>query len=134
MSKVAFSDRLISIICYITFGFFGIIWLVFANVSKINITKYLSFNIYQSIFLSIALAVLSLLYSIAINLLSVIPFVGNLVYKFDLFFNQTPLYFSFTVSGLFVTILLLYLSFLCLVGLKPYLPLISEMINGNFGG
>lgn len=132
--KVALSDRLISIVCYATFGFFSIIWLIFANVTKTGITKYLSFNLYQSIFLSIVLAILSLLYSIAVNLLSVIPFVGKLVYGFDLFFNQTPMYYDFTISGLIVTILLFYLSLLCLAGLKPYIPMVSEMINNNFGG
>lgn len=126
-------DRLISILSYITFGMFSIIWLIFANLTKKPLGPYLVFNIYQAIFISVILAVISLMYSIAVNLLSVIPFIGSFVKAFDLFFNATPLYFSCTLSGLFVTILLLYLTIMCVFGQKPYVPMVSEIVNINFG-
>ena len=132
--SVGFLDRLISILAYFSFGIFSIIWLVFANLTRKNMGSFLVFNLYQAIFVSVVLALISLIYSIAINLLSVIPLIGNFARWFDVFFNQTPLYFTFTMSGLLVTILVLYLSILSLLGKKPYLPFVSEIISSNFGG
>ena len=134
MNKVALSDRLISILAYYTFGIFSIIWIVFANLTKKRITSFLMFNLYQAIFVSVVLAVISLLYSIAINFMMAIPFVGKLASVFDIFFNKTPLYFSFTVSGLIVTLLVTYLSFMALIGRKSYIPFVSEIVKENFGG
>lgn len=128
------TDKLISILAYITFGMFSIVWLIFANVTKKRISPFLSFNIYQAIFVSVIFAVISLIYGIAINLLSVIPFIGTLAKKFDIFFNATPMYFSCTISGLFVTIFLIYLVLMVLVNQRPYVPIVSDIINSNFGG
>ncbi len=132
--KTAYSDRLISILAYFTFGIFSLIWIIFANLTKKPITPYLSFNLYQAIFLSIVFAVISLIYSIAINLLSVVPFIGNVAKWIDVAINQTPLYFTFTITGLITTLIICYLSILCLIGKKPHLPLISDIIKSNFGG
>ncbi len=132
--KPAFLDRIISILAYFTFGIFSIIWIVFANMTRKTMSSFLTFNLYQAIFISVVLAVISLIYSIAINLLSVIPFVGNLARWFDVFFNQTPLYFTFTISGLIVTMLVIYLSIMSLLGKRAYLPIVSEIISSNFGG
>jgi len=129
-----FTDRIVSALSYFTFGIFSIVWLIFAKIINKKISHYLLFNIFQSIMISVILAVISLLYSIAINFMSVIPFVNNLVKTFDLFFNQTPIYFSFTISGLITTILVLYLILMSILGLKPYVPLVSDTVNNNFGG
>lgn len=131
--KIAISDRIISILFYYTFGMFGLIWLIFANVAKIRITPFLNFNIYQSIFISVIFAALSCLYSIVYDLIIKIPFIGNLFAKFNLFFFETPMFFTFTLSGLLITMLMLYLSAMILIGVRPYLPVISDVIKQNFG-
>ena len=132
--KISLGDRIISILCYYTFGIFSIIWLVLAHVIRKRISSFLMFNISQAIFISLLLAVLSLLYGIAIKFLGVIPFIGKAVMWFDVFFNQTPLYFTFTLSGFLVTALVVYLSVLCLFGKKPNIPLVSDIVDANFGG
>lgn len=132
--RVNLLDRIISVLCYFTFGFFSVIWLIFANVAKKKITPYLAFNIYQAIFISIILAIISLLYSIALNFLSVIPVVGKAFVWFDLFFNKTPLYFTFTISGLLITLLISYFSLICLSGRRPHIPVVSDIVKANFGG
>ena len=132
--NASLTDRIISILSYYTFGIFSLIWIVFANVTKRRITPYLMFNLYQAIFVSVLLAVISLLYSIAINFISVIPFIGKLAVWFDTFFNTNPLFFSFTLSGLLTTLLVLYLSLPCLIGKRPYIPFVSDIIKTNFGG
>ena len=134
MSGVSLTDRVVSLLAYFTLGIFSIIWIIFANITNRRITPFLTFNLYQAIFLSVALAVISLVYSIAVNILYVVPFIGSLVEKFDLFVNRTPIYNSFTLSGLIVTILLTYLAILSLMGKRPHIPLISNVINCYFGG
>lgn len=128
------TDKFVSILAYITFGMFSIVWLIFANVTRRRISPFLSFNIYQAIFVSVIFAVISLIYGIAINLLSVVPIIGTLAKKFDIFFNATPMYFSCTISGLFVTMFLMYLVLMVLASQKPYVPIVSDIINSNFGG
>ena len=132
--KITLGDKIISILCYYTFGIFGIIWLVIAHVMRKRIHSFVMFNISQSIFISILLAVLSLLYGIATNFLIPIPFIGKAVAWFDVFFNQTPLYFTFTLSGFLTTLLIVYLSVVCLIGKKPVVPLVSDIVDANFGG
>lgn len=134
MNGVNISDRIVSSLSYITMGIFALIWLVFVNLTRRRMTSFVTFNLYQSIFLSVVLAVISLLYSIALNILVVIPFLGTLAKKFDLFFNQTPIYLGHTISSFIVSMLLIYLIILCLTGRRPYLPYISNIVNGNFGG
>lgn len=128
------SDRIVSVLAYFTFGIFSIIWIVYANIVKKPISSFLGFNLYQGIFISVVFAVISLIYSIAINLLSLIPFIGKIALGFDIFFNQTPLYFTFTISGLIVTLIVTYLSVMSLLGKKPYIPIVSDVVRTGFGG
>jgi len=132
-NQVSFSDRIISVLTYFTIGFFGLIWIIWANIRKIRISKFTLFNIYQAIFISIILAIFSLLYDISISFLSALPFVGNLFKSFHIFFTQTPIYFTNTISGLIITIFIGYLILMSILGLKPKVPLISNVIESNFG-
>ena len=132
--KISFRDRLISILAYFTFGMFSLIWIIFANLTKKRIEPFLAFNLYQAIFISIILFIFGYLYNISINLMSPIPFVGDFVRAFNLFFNETPLYLGFTLSGFIITLFVVCLSFMCLMGKKPNIPLISDIVRDNFGG
>lgn len=132
--NISLTDKIVSVLSYFTFGFFSLIWIIYANITKKPMSRFLTFNLYQAIFISVVLAVVSLVYSIAINFLSAVPFLRTLARNFDLFFNRTPMYFDFTLSGLLVTIILLYLSILALMGKKSYIPAISDVVSTNFGG
>ena len=131
--KSSIKDRIISILAHFTFGFFSLIWLIFAYLTKKRSSPFLMFNLYQAIFVSLVFAVLSLVYEIAINFISVIPFVGKLANAFHLFFVATPIYFGTSISGMLVTLLILYFALACLIGKRPYIPLVSEIIKENFG-
>ena len=117
--KSSIKDRIISILAYFTFGFFSLIWLIFAYLTKKRSTPFLMFNLYQAIFVSLVFAVLSLVYEIA--------------NAFHLFFVATPIYFGTSISGMLVTLLILYFALACLIGKRPYIPLVSEIIKENFG-
>ena len=79
-----FLDKIISIVSYCTFGIGSIIWIVFSYITKKRIDSFLLFNLYQAIFISIVLAIFSLIYDIAINIMSVIPFIGPLFEKINI--------------------------------------------------
>ena len=131
--SISFKERVVSILSYCTFGIFSLVWIVYANLTKERISPFLNFNLYQAIFISVVLAVLSLLYGIAIDFLQLIPFVGKLAHSFNVFFNLTPLYFGCTISGFLVSFLVLYLSLMSLFGKRAYLPMVSDVIKNNFG-
>ncbi len=132
--NISLTCRVVSFLSYFTFGFFGIIWLVYVNLTGKRMDAFVMFNIFQAIFISVLLAIVSLVYDIAINLISAIPFIGAFVEKFDIIFSGTPLYFTFTISGLIVTLLVIYLSVLSLLGKRPYIPVVSDVVRANFGG
>ncbi len=126
-------DRIVSIMSYCSFGFFSIIWLIYVNLAKKPMSSFLVFNLYQAIFISIALAIISLVYNIAYGFMSVVPFLGNVVKIADIYINRTPIYFTYSISSLLVMLLLMYLSIMSVLGKRPYIPLISKMIRMNFG-
>ena len=132
--KVALSDRLISVLAYTTFGIFSLVWILYANFTKKEMSLFLKFNIFQAIFISIILYIISLLYEIAINFLSVVPFIDKIVTSFDIFFNETPIYSTLTLSGFLTTLLIIYLSILCILGKKAYIPTISDIVQTNIRG
>ena len=134
MRGVSLQDRIVSALAYFTCGIMSLIWIVYANFTRKQITPFLSFNLYQAIFLSLALTVISLVYSIAVNILAVIPVIGKMAQWFDIFFNGTPVYFGTTISGCIVIVLLFYLILVSLMGRRPYLPLITDVMHSNFGG
>lgn len=131
--SISTKDKVISVLSYFTFGLFALIWLVYVNVAQKSMTKFLMFNIYQSIFLSVLLCIMSYIYSIAINLMSVIPVIGKIAIAFNVFFNATPIYSTFTISGFLVVCLAGYLSFLAIMGKKSFIPYISKIVEINIG-
>ena len=58
----------------------------------------------------------------------------KLFINIDIFLNQTPLYFGFSITGLILTIFIGYLALLAFLGRKPYVPYVSDIVISNFGG
>ena len=132
--KVDFLDRFVASLSYLTFGIFSIIWLVFVNIVKKPVSKFLAFNLYQAIFLSVILAVISMLYSIAYSFLAAVPVIREIVKDFDIAMHNTPIYYGTTLSGFLISLLILYLIIMSLLGKKPFIPLVSDVISTNVGG
>ena len=129
----SFGERIVSSLSYFTFGIFGIIWLVYVNVAKKAMTKFAIYNIYQSLFISVTFALIAYAYDILLRFGIMIPVLGKGLKVFDLFFNQTPIYFGFSISGLIITVILFYLILLSLLGKRPFVPFISNIIYYNLG-
>ena len=132
--NISLTDKIVSVLTYYTFGIFGLIWLVYAYLAKKSINSFCIFNIYQSIFISVILYIISLLWGIAIGFISVVPLIGKFMVSLDIFINQTPMYFSFTLSGFVLMVFLSYLAVLSFLGRKPFVPYVSNIIRSNFGG
>lgn len=132
--NISLTDKIVSVLTYYTFGIFGLIWLVYAYLAKKSINSFCLFNIYQSIFISVILYIISLLWGIAIGFISVVPLIGKFMVSLDIFINQTPMYFSFTLSGFVLMVFLSYLAVLSFLGKKPFVPYVSNIIRSNFGG
>ena len=85
--KISITDRVVSVLTYFTFGLFGIIWLIYVNVAKKHMNNFITYNIYQSIFISIIFSVFGYLYEFLLKIFSVIPFVGPIIQKLNIFFS-----------------------------------------------
>lgn len=125
-------ERIICALSYLTFGIAGVVWIIICAVMKNPLSSFSAYNIYQSIFFSIFIYILSLICSIAVGLLGVVPIIGKLTNTFVIFFTQTPIYFGYTLSGLIIFVLVCYLALFALIGRYPYIPFISEIIGSNF--
>ncbi len=125
-------ERIISSLSYFTFGIAGVVWIIVCYISKNSMSHFCSYNIYQSIFFSIFIYVISLFCSIVAGILSAVPFLGKIVNDFSIFFAQTPIYFGYTLWGLLIFVVTCYLALFAFFGRYPYLPFISDVIGSNF--
>lgn len=129
-----FTDRILSVLFYWTMGFLGIIYLIFAYMNRKTISAFNLFNIYQSLFISILLYILSFVYRIFINLITVIPIIGKFVISADSFLFKLSFVFGCSAVTFLLIVFLLYLSIFCLLGKRPQVPFVSQIVSENFGG
>lgn len=123
-------EKIIASLSYITFGFVGFFWLLLGLFTKNNLRPYLKYHIFQSIFISIAYFLLGAFLGLIMNILSLIPFVNQLVLQFTFYLNA-PIFFGFSLIQTFVYAIVFYLVVTCLQGQYSYLPWISEIIKAN---
>lgn len=127
-------DRLVSCVSYLTYGIFGIIYLVYANFTKENITPFVRYNIFQSFFISVILALIAYVFNIIIKIFAAFVFLDNIIQTLNLFINHNFIYFGFSISGLIVTVLILYTAILSLLGKRPFVPVVSPAIDSIVRG
>lgn len=123
-------EKLIASLSYITFGFVGFLWMLIGIFTKSKLRPYLQYHIFQSIFISIAYFLLSTFLGLIMNILSIIPFVNQLILQFTFYLNA-PLFVGFSFIQLIVYSIIFYLVITCCQGKYSYLPWISEIIKAN---
>lgn len=130
------AERIISALSYLTYGVVGLVWLIIAAVGKKTIKPFLKFNIIQSIFIALVFAVLSMSVNIIMNILSivrVIPFIGGFInsfFDFILFYLvQYQILMGFSLLGLLVLGLNIYLIVCSLSGTYSQVPYISNIVR-----
>lgn len=123
-------ERILSAATYLTAGGVGFIWLIIAALSKRRVTNFLMYHILQSIFISIAFYLLSVLGNLLYMILYRIPFINAIPYLLNL-----PIQIALNLSliQIFTTTIILYLAITAGMGYYSYLPIVSNIIKGNTG-
>lgn len=129
-SEPALIEKLIAAFSYITFGFVGFIWLMIGIFTKNNLRPYLKYHIFQSLFLSIAYFLLGAFLGLIMNILSIIPFVNQLVLQLTFYLNA-PIILGFSLIQTVVYAIIFYLVVTSFQGQFSYLPWISDIIKAN---
>lgn len=123
-------ERILSAATYLTASGVGFIWLIIAALSKRRVTNFLMYHILQSIFISIAFYLLSVLGNLLYMILYRIPFINAIPYLLNL-----PIQIALNLSliQIFTTTIILYLAITAGMGYYSYLPIVSNIIKGNTG-
>ena len=123
-------ERLVAGFSYLTMGMAGFIWLIISLFTKAGLKPFLQYHIFQSIFISLAFAVISIFVGWISNLLSFIPFINKLVAQITFLLNM-PLIFDYSLIQSVIYILLIYLAVMAFAGKFSYIPWISDIIDHN---
>ena len=121
-------EKIIAALSYITSGFVGFIWFIIAFFTKNSLRPYLRYHIYQAIFISIAFFLLGAFLGLIMNILSIIPFVNQLILQFTFYLNA-PIIFGLSLIQSLMTALMIYLVVTSLQGKYSYVPWISDIIK-----
>lgn len=125
-------DRFVATTSYITFGITGVIWLVASYlILKKPLNNFLSYHIYQSIFISVLLYILGMFLNIAYNLTSAIPFIGGVIKLLNFYLFDLPIFYTFSLVHFILFIIIVYLSAGALLGRFSYFPFVSDVIRAN---
>ena len=72
-------ERLVAALSYLTMGMVGFVWLIIGLFTKASLKPFLKYHIFQSIFISLGFAVISIFVGWVSNILSFIPLINKLV-------------------------------------------------------
>ena len=125
---VSWFDRIISLLSYVTAGWGGMIYCIIMYFRKKMPSRYVRYNVFQSIFISLLFFILSFGFGLILKFLSYIPFLNYVVASITFQFYR-PVLFEYSLIQLFVIGLTLYLSGLCLVGRLPRVYWVSKIID-----
>lgn len=125
--SVGIFDRLVSFLSYITAGWGGMIALVILYIRKKNPSRFLRYNAFQSIFISLIFFIISYGLELILKFLSLIPFLNYIVAYISLQFTK-PVFFEYSLGQMFITGLTLYMAIFALLGKYPRVYWISSKI------
>ena len=123
-------EKIIAALTYLTMGMVGFIWLIVGLFPKARLKPFLQYHIFQSIFISLAFAVLSTLISWISNLLSFIPIINRIVAQITFLLNM-PLIFDYSLLQSVIYIFIIYLAVTAFIGKYSYIPWVSDIIDQN---
>lgn len=123
-------ERIVAALSYLTMGMVGFIWLIIGLFTNARLKPFLQYHIFQSIFISLGFAVLSILVGWVSNLLSVIPFINKVVAQINFLLNM-PLIFDYSLLQTAIYAFLAYLAITSFMGRFSYIPWISDIIDQN---
>ena len=121
-------ERILSAATYMTAGGVGFVWLIIAALWRKSVTPFLMYHIFQSIFISMAFFLLSVLFELVYVILYKIPIINAIPYYLSM---PLPFALGLSLVQLFTTLVILYLAITSALGYYSYLPWVSEIIKGN---
>ncbi len=128
--QISLIERIVAAATYLTMGFAGFIWLIIGLIRHSQLTRFLQYHIFQSIFISLAYVLLCYILGFILNILSFIPFINVLAAQIALFFNA-PVIFGFSIIQTAIYVLLFYLAGGSMVGKFARIPWVSDIIVQN---
>ena len=128
--QIPLTERIIAVATYLTMGFVGFIWLIVVLIRRSQLTRFLQYHIFQSIFISLAYVLLCYILGFTMNILSFVPLINVLVAQIALFLNA-PLIFSFSIIQTAIYLLLFYLAGGSVAGKFTRIPWVSDIIAQN---
>lgn len=126
--SVGIIDRLVSFLSYISAGWFGMIYCIVLFVGKKMPSRFVRYNVFQSIFISLLYFVLSFGLGLILKFLSYIPFLNYLVATITFQFNR-PVLFDYSFVQVFMIALTIYMSVISLFGRRPRVFWVSRIID-----
>ncbi len=123
-------ERIVAALTYLTMGMVGFIWLIIGLFTKARLKPFLQYHIFQSIFISLGFAVLSILIGWISNLLSFIPIINQIVAQITFWLNM-PLIFDYSLIQAVIYLFLIYLAITSFIGKYSYIPWVSDIIDQN---
>ncbi len=125
-------ERLVVSLSYLTMGFIGFIWLVLGAFTKSQCSNFVRYHIFQSIFISILLFIINILFGIITDVLGVIPvvkvFIQNIYYLLNI-----PLILNYSIIQIALYLFMGYLMITSALGFYTYVPFVSDIISQNVG-
>lgn len=100
---------------------------------KKNMKPFLKYHIFQSVFIAFALWLVISGLTFAMNLVSHIPVIKNIVGIITFLLN-TPLFLGFSVVTFVYFVFVLYLILGVIKGSDSYVPWVSDIIKTNLRG
>lgn len=125
-------EKLIAAASYI-FPLIGFVFIIIAALMKKDMKPFLKYHIFQSIFIAFTLWIVVSGLTLAMNIVSHIPGIKNIV-GIVTFFLNTPLFFGFSIVTFIYFVFVLYLILGVLRGSDSYVPWISNIIKTNLRG
>ncbi len=125
-------ERLVAAGSYIM-PLIGLAFFIIAYLAKRDLRLFLKYHIFQSIFIAFALWLIISGLGFAMNLLSYIPILRNILGMITFLLN-TPIFLGFSIVTLIYTLLVLYLVVSSICGKDSYVPWVSEIIKENLRG
>lgn len=125
-------ERIVSAASYIM-PLIGLAFYIIAYLMKKDLRPFLKYHIFQSIFIAFALWLILTGLGYALNLLSYIPILKNILGMITFFLN-TPILLGFSIVTLFYTVFVLYLVISAICGKDSYVPWVSNIIKENLRG
>ncbi len=126
--SVAGFERVIAFLTYVTAGWAGLIYCVIMYFKKRNPTHFIRYNVFQSIFVSLLLMVLSMSMNVILTFLSIIPFINYLVAQISFWLNR-ELFFNYSIIQVVVLGLVLYMAIVSAIGKYPRIYWVSKIID-----